>query len=84
MAMPRLTGGRSLTRTSEMMMSPDVVSSSPAIIRNNVDFPQPDGPTNTTNSRSSTSRSTPLITSVSAKDFCRRERVSWLTGCLFG
>ena len=29
-----------------------MISSSPAIMRSSVDLPQPDGPTNTTNSRS--------------------------------
>ena len=33
--------------------SPELISSSPAIIRSVVDFPQPDGPTSTMNSLSS-------------------------------
>ncbi len=33
-----------------MIRSPDVMSSSPAIIRRVVDFPHPDGPTKTMNS----------------------------------
>ena len=37
----------------------------PAIMRSRVDLPQPDGPTKTTNSRSATSRSTPLMISTS-------------------
>src|SRR5260221_10930793 len=37
-------------------MRPEVTSSSPAIRRNRVDLPHPDGPTNTTNSPSATSR----------------------------
>ena len=41
-----------------------MISSSPAIMRSRVDLPQPDGPTNTTNSRSAMSRSTPLMTST--------------------
>ena len=44
MAMPRLTGGRSLTRLPSMTMSPRVRLSRPAIIRRSVDLPQPDGP----------------------------------------
>src|ERR1700736_3705397 len=43
--------------------SPEVSSSSPAIIRNRVDFPQPEGPTNTVKDPSSTVRSMPWITS---------------------
>src|SRR5689334_23549125 len=43
--------------------SPEVSSSSPAIIRNRVDFPQPEGPTNTVKDPSSTVRSMPRITS---------------------
>src|SRR5262245_21134925 len=38
-----------------MSMSPEVMSSSPTIIRSSVDLPQPDGPTRMTNSPSSTS-----------------------------
>src|SRR5215208_4272733 len=40
-----------------MIRSPDVMSSSPAIIRNAVDFPHPDGPTKIMNSPSPISRS---------------------------
>ena len=40
-----------------MIKSPSVMSSSPAIIRNAVDFPQPDGPTRIMNSPSPISRS---------------------------
>ena len=36
-------------------MSPEVMSSSPTIIRSSVDFPQPDGPTRIMNSPSATS-----------------------------
>src|SRR4051794_29934748 len=43
-----------------MIMSPDVMSSSPTIIRSSVDFPQPDGPTRIMNSPSSTSIDTSL------------------------
>src|ERR1700688_1260491 len=46
-----------------MCTSPEVNSSSPAIIRNKVDFPHPDGPTNTVKDPSSTVRSMPWITS---------------------
>ncbi len=50
----------SLTRVPPMIMSPDVMSSSPTIIRSSVDFPQPDGPTRIMNSPSATSRLTSL------------------------
>src|SRR6476659_7964859 len=51
----RSRGARSLTRLPSMSMSPEVMSSSPTIIRSSVDFPQPDGPTRIMNSPSSTS-----------------------------
>src|SRR5215212_9919119 len=54
--MSRSRGGRSLTRSPPMMRSPSVMSSSPAIIRSAVDFPQPDGPTRIMNSPSDMSR----------------------------
>src|SRR4051812_33309404 len=43
-----------------MIMSPEVMSSRPTIIRSSVDFPQPDGPTRMTNSPSAMSRLTPF------------------------
>ena len=43
-----------------MSTSPDVMSSSPTIIRSNVDFPHPDGPTRIMNSPSAMSRLTSL------------------------
>src|SRR5262245_18768119 len=55
MARLRSRGARSLTRLPPITMSPEVMSSSPTIIRSNVDFPQPDGPTRIMNSPSSTS-----------------------------
>jgi hypothetical protein len=45
-----------------MSISPDVMSSRPAIIRSSVDLPQPDGPTNTTNSPELIVKSIPWIT----------------------
>src|SRR5690349_5357473 len=58
MARLRSRGARSLTRRSPMTMSPEVMSSSPTIIRSRVDFPHPDGPTRITNSPSATSMET--------------------------
>ncbi len=57
MAILRSAGASALTRRSAMKMSPEVGASSPAIMRKSVDLPQPDGPTSTTNSPSSTLRS---------------------------
>src|SRR6201999_3492423 len=66
MAMSRSLGGTSLTRSPPIMISPSVMSSSPAIIRKVVDLPQPDGPTSTTNSWSAMSRSMPRTASTSS------------------
>src|SRR3954454_21601882 len=55
MARFRSRGARSLTRRSPITMSPEVMSSSPTIIRSSVDFPHPDGPTRIMNSPSATS-----------------------------
>ncbi len=68
MAMPRFDGVRSFTRWPSNIMSPEVMSSRPATSRSSVDLPQPDGPTNTMNSPSSMSRSTPLMTWTAPKD----------------
>ena len=54
--MSRSFGGTSFTFRSSMKTLPLLISSSPAIIRSVVDFPQPDGPTKTMNSPSFTSR----------------------------
>src|ERR1044072_9550352 len=51
----RSRGARSLTRLSPIIMSPEVMSSRPTIIRSSVDFPQPDGPTRIMTSPSATS-----------------------------
>src|SRR5215831_15595352 len=65
---PRLAGGTLLTSTPSISIRPPVTSSSPAISRSKVDLPQPDGPTKTTNSPSSISRSTDGMTVTSPKD----------------
>src|ERR1700674_3473478 len=57
MAMSRSFGGHRLTTRSPMRMVPELTSSRPATSRSVVDLPQPDGPTSTTNSSSSISRS---------------------------
>src|ERR1035437_6639248 len=60
MAMSRSRGGTSLTTSPPIQISPAVISSRPAIMRNVVDLPQPEGPTSTTNSWSAISRSMPF------------------------
>ena len=64
---PRLAGASSVTSRPSMLIVPPVVSSSPAISRSSVDLPQPDGPTKTTNSPSSMSRSMPGMIDVDAE-----------------
>src|SRR3954469_6829075 len=54
--MSRSRGARSFTTSSPIRMTPSVISSSPATIRNAVDFPQPEGPTRIMNSPSWISR----------------------------
>ena len=60
MAMSRLRAATPFTTFPPISTTPLLIDSSPAIMRNNVDLPQPDGPTKTTNSPSSISRSTDL------------------------
>src|SRR5262249_37355221 len=55
-ATSRSRAGTRLTTRSPIWMVPVVTDSSPAIMRSAVVFPQPDGPTRTTNSPSRTSR----------------------------
>nr|CRL78792.1 hypothetical protein CPGR_04913 [Mycolicibacterium malmesburyense] len=50
--MSRSLGAFSLTRSPPMRSSPEVMSSSPAIMFSVVDFPHPDGPTRMMNSPS--------------------------------
>src|ERR1700728_2143316 len=54
--MSRSLGATPLTTRSPIRMVPWLISSSPAIIRRAVDFPQPEGPTRTMNSPSWISR----------------------------
>src|SRR6266511_1785362 len=55
--MSRSFGGRSFTTWPSIFTVPAVTVSRPATMRSAVVFPQPDGPTKTTNSPSPTSRS---------------------------
>src|SRR5712692_7648781 len=64
--MSRSLGGRSFTTRSPMVISPPVISSSPATMRSVVDLPQPDGPTSTTNSLSRMWRFTSLTACTSS------------------
>src|SRR3954449_7653485 len=54
--MSRSFGARTLTTSPPIFRSPSEMSSSPAIIRSAVDFPQPDGPTRIISSPSRISR----------------------------
>src|SRR5688500_10461550 len=69
MAMSRSFGGRSFTTRPPIEISPALIGSSPAIMRNRVDLPQPEGPSRTTKLPSSILRSMPWITSTSPKLF---------------
>src|ERR1700733_6530360 len=62
MAMLRSAGSRSVTFRSPIEIDPDDVVSRPAIIRSVVDFPQPEGPSRTRDSPSSTSMHTSSTT----------------------
>src|SRR2546425_929958 len=66
MAMSRSFGGRSLTPRSPIVISPAVISSSPATIRSVVDLPHPEGPTRTMNSLSRMWRFTSLTAGTSS------------------
>ena len=65
--MPLSTGGAFETSLPSIRTLPTVASSRPEIILSKVVFPQPDGPTKTTNSLSLISRLISNKTSVSPK-----------------
>jgi len=58
-------GSSSFTTRSPIAISPELIVSRPATILRSVDFPQPEGPTMTTNSPSAMSMLTPWITCIS-------------------
>ncbi len=58
MAMSRSLAGTSFTTRPPISSVPDVMVSSPAIMRSMVDLPQPEGPSRTMNSPSATSSET--------------------------
>ena len=68
--MSRSFGATSFTTRGPILMMPSEISSKPAIMRNSVDFPQPEGPTNTQNSPSAMSTSTPCSILVAPKLLC--------------
>src|SRR5258707_15855914 len=76
MAMSRSLGSTSLTTFDPMEIVPAEISSRPAIMRRRVDLPQPEGPTSTQNSPSSTATSTPCSTWVEPKLLRTPERVT--------
>src|SRR6476646_9677066 len=59
--MSRSLESTSFTTRPSMAISPPEISSRPASIRSKVDFPQPEGPTITTNSPSAISRLMPWM-----------------------
>src|ERR1700761_4186843 len=65
--MLRSAGSRSGTSRAPIAIDPDEVASKPAIIRNVVDFPQPEGPSRTRNSPSATSMQTSSTTLMAPK-----------------
>src|SRR5450756_3177637 len=69
MAMSRAAGGTSFTTSSPIMTFPSSTSSRPAIMRNVVVLPQPDGPSRTRNSLSSASSDTLLTAMTLPKRF---------------
>src|ERR1700722_1211018 len=76
MAMSRSFGATELTILPSMRISPSLAVSSPAIIANSVDLPQPDGPTSAMNSPVCASRLIPLRTPTEPKRLKSRETVS--------
>src|SRR6267142_1159116 len=74
--MSRSLGATPFTRRDPIEIVPAEISSSPAIMRNRVDLPQPEGPTSTQNSPSSTATSTPCRISVEPKLLRTSERVT--------
>ena len=67
MAMSRAIGARSVRSWPWIGMRPSLTSSSPAIMRSVVDLPQPDSPSNTTNSPLATANSNCCTTVTSPK-----------------
>src|SRR5262245_50469258 len=64
--MSRSFAATSLTTRSSMASVPEVIGSSPAIMRSVVDLPQPDGPSSTMNSPSATVKLTSSTAAAAA------------------
>src|ERR1051326_1705057 len=85
MPMLRASGGRSTPRAAEptpsqlMRISPAAGRSRPALQRNVVVLPQPDGPSSVTNSPSATARSTELTAASAAKFLLKSSSTTALT-----
>src|SRR5688572_10923296 len=79
--MSRWRGAKSVTSRPPIEISPLVTSSSPAIARSNVDFPQPDGPTSAMNSPSPIERDTSSIATTSPEKTFVRFRSSISAMC---
>ena len=75
MAMSRWLAGRWLTSSPSMSISPEVGSSSPAIMRSVVVLPQPDGPSSMKNSPSPIVKDDPF-TAVKDPKSLRRLRMT--------
>src|SRR5690606_18844517 len=75
MASPRWAGPLSVTSSPSSLMVPLVTSSSPAIMRSRVDFPQHVGPTKTTNSPSAISRLASGMTDAAPNDLLTCSRL---------
>src|SRR4051812_30715955 len=75
MARLRSFGSMSFTTRSPMRNSPSLMSSSPTIMFNSVDFPQPEGPTRMKNSPSAMVKSAALTASVPSA----KRLVTWST-----
>jgi hypothetical protein len=66
MAMSRDLAGTWFTILPSIETVPEVIGSNPAIMRSTVDFPQPEGPSRTTNSRSATAKLTSCTAGAAA------------------
>ena len=64
MAMSRSAGSTSLTTLPAMLTVPAETVSRPAIMRSNVDLPQPEGPSSTVNEPSGMTSETPFTAST--------------------
>src|SRR5437879_13753871 len=77
MERPRLAAGTPTTLAPSIRILPSVTSSSPAIRRNSVVLPQPEGPTKTTKEPSSISRLASLMMLTGPNDLRTRWSVIW-------